>query len=373
MPRFQKIVDPFMKIVNVVGARPQFIKAAMVSHELKKHADVKEIILHSGQHFDSNMSGSILEELNFPDIQYNLGINQLKHGAMTGRMLEMMEDIFITEQPDCVVVYGDTNTTLAGALAARKLQVPVAHVESGMRSHNWKMPEETNRVLTDRISDFLFCSSETAVHNLKKEGFDLFSAKILNTGDVMFDAALHYAEIAGKKSSILSKIGTGDFVLCTIHREENTEDISRLSDLLKAIDLVHQKMPVVFPVHPRTKKIMDANNLKTEAKLIDPVTYFDMLVLLNNCSLVMTDSGGLQKEAYFFEKPCLTLRYETEWTELVDHGYNKIVGTVPDWVVKNFDWMMENLPDFHVKLYGDGTAAKKITEAILSPTKILNH
>jgi len=359
-----------MKIMNVVGARPQFIKAAMVSHELRKHSDVNEVILHSGQHFDNNMSGDILNELEFPDVNYNLGVNQLKHGAMTGRMLEMMEDIFIKEQPDCVLVYGDTNTTLAGALAAKKLQVPVAHIESGMRSHNAKMPEETNRIITDRIADFLFCSSESAVNNLKKEGFDFFGVKIINSGDVMLDAALHYSKSAAQKSTILSKIGTGDFVLCTIHREENTDDISKLSDLMKAIDLVHQKVPVVFPVHPRTKKNMEANNLKTDAILLEPASYFDMLVLLKSCSLVMTDSGGLQKEAYFFAKPCLTLRYETEWTELADHGYNKIVGTVPDWIAKNFEWMMDNLPDFQIKLYGDGSAAKKIVDSILTSAKI---
>lgn len=361
-----------MKIVNIVGARPQFIKAAMVSHELRKHADMNEVIIHSGQHFDIRMSGDILSELDFPKIKYNLGVNQLNHGAMTGRMLEMMEDILIKEKPDCVIVYGDTNTTLAGALAAKKLQVPIAHVESGMRSHNWKMPEETNRVITDRIADFLFCSTEEAAHNLKKEGFDFFGVKIIISGDVMLDAALHYSEIAERKSTILSKTGKGDFVLCTIHREENTDDASRLTDLMRGVDLVNNKLRVVFPVHPRTKKMMDAMNLNTDAMLIEPVSYFDMLVLLKNCSLVMTDSGGLQKEAYFFEKPCLTLRYETEWTELVDHGYNKIVGTTPDWIVKNFDWMMDNVPDFNVKLYGDGTAAQKITNTILSPHKILN-
>jgi UDP-GlcNAc3NAcA epimerase len=357
--------NQFMKIINVVGARPQFIKAAMVSHELKKHAEVNEVIVHSGQHFDQNMSENILKELEFPEVKYNLDINQLSHGAMTGRMLEMMEEIFIKEQPDLIIVYGDTNTTLAGAIAAKKLQIPIAHVESGMRSHNWKMPEETNRVLTDRISDFLFCSSESAIQNLKKEGFDYFGCKMINCGDIMLDAALHYVEVAERKSKILSEIGKKDFVLCTIHREENTNDLSRLSDLLAAVKEINRKIPVIFPVHPRTKKLMESNNLVPDAVVTGPLSYFDMLVLLKNCSLVMTDSGGLQKEAYFFEKPCLTLRYETEWTELVDHGFNKVVGTTPDWIIKNFDWMMENIPDFSVKLYGEGHAAKKIVETIL--------
>lgn len=353
-----------MKIVNVIGARPQFVKAAVVSRELRKIAGVNEVIVHTGQHFDRALSGAILDELGFPDVNYNLGINQLTHGAMTGRMLEEIEKILIAEQPDMLLVYGDTNSTIAGALAARKLNIRIAHVEAGMRSFNMKMPEEINRILTDRISDLLFCSSETSVQHLQSEGFGHFPCSVINSGDVMYDAFLHFKPIAEEKSSIVKDLGLNDFVLCTLHRESNVDHPDQLVSILSALEKINKEIQVVLPVHPRTAKKMEQFGIKSSIRLIPPATYFDMLQLLDKCSMVITDSGGLQKEAYFSEKPCLTVRYETEWTELVDKGYNKLVGTDSDWILNNFHWMMENLPDFDLSLYGNGKAGTIIAETM---------
>lgn len=354
-----------MKIINLVGARPQFVKAAVVSRALRAREDIQEVIVHTGQHFDRALSDDILDELGFPPVDYNLGINQLSHGAMTGRMLEQIEKLVVSEKPDMMLVYGDTNSTIAGALAAKKLHIRVAHVEAGMRSFNMRMPEEINRILTDRISDFLFCSSETSVGHLMNEGFGHFPCTIVNTGDVMYDAFLYFQPIAEKKSGILDSLGLKEFVLCTLHRESNVDDPEQLRSILSALDKIHLEIPVVMPVHPRTRKRIDEFGIRTTIRLIPPATYFDMLRLLQQCSIVITDSGGLQKEAYFSGKSCLTVRYETEWTELVDKGYNKLVGTDSDWILNNFRWMMDNPPEFEHQLYGDGHAAEKIAQAMV--------
>lgn len=355
-----------MKIINIIGARPQFVKAAVVSRELRKIAGVDEVIIHTGQHFDRALSGDILDELGFPEVKYNLGINQLTHGAMTGRMLEEIEKVLLAEKPDMLLVYGDTNSTIAGALAARKLNIRIAHVEAGMRSFNMKMPEEINRILTDRISDLLFCSSDTSVQHLKQEGFGHFPCSIINSGDVMYDAFLHFKPLARQHSRIVEELGVKDFVLCTLHRESNVDHPEQLVSILKALEKINAEMPVVLPVHPRTAKKMEQFGISSSIRMIPPATYFDMLQLLDHCAMVITDSGGLQKEAYFSEKPCLTVRYETEWTELVDRGYNKLVGTDTDWILNNFRWMMDNVPEFDLSLYGNGKAGAVIAEHMTS-------
>ncbi|MCX6291723.1 MAG: UDP-N-acetylglucosamine 2-epimerase (non-hydrolyzing) [Bacteroidetes bacterium] len=355
-----------MKIVTVLGARPQFVKAAVVSREISRHSLLDEIIVHTGQHFDKNMSEIFFREMEIPEPAYHLNIHSLSQGAMTGQMLEKVEKVIADVKPGLVLVYGDTNSTLAGALAARKLNIPLAHVEAGLRSYNMRMPEEINRIVTDRISDHLFCPSETAVRNLEREAFHLFGCSILNTGDVMYDAVLFYQEKASLQSTIISKLNNSEFVLCTLHRAENTDDVSKLASIISALNTITETIPVVLPLHPRTRKIMDTNKIKLNFDVIEPVGYFDMLELLKHCKLVMTDSGGLQKEAYFFQKPCVTLRDETEWTELVECGYNKIAGSDAGSILRNFEAMRAKQFSFDVQLYGDGRAGKKIVDAILS-------
>lgn len=355
-----------MKIVTVLGARPQFVKAAVVSRAISLHPSIVEKIVHTGQHFDKKMSEIFFHEMEIPEPAYNLGVHSKSQGAMTGKMLEKVEEVLVNEKPDLVLVYGDTNSTLAGALAARKLNLRLAHVEAGLRSFNMKMAEEVNRIVTDRISDFLFCPSATSVKNLEKEGFNLFGCKIMNTGDVMYDAVLHYKEKAVLQSTIINELKLTEFVLCTLHRAENTDDIARLDSIVDALNEVNNKVPILLPLHPRTRKIIDANKIRVNFQIIEPVGYFDMLALLNKCKLVMTDSGGLQKEAYFFKKPCITLRDETEWPELVALGLNKLTGADKNLILKYFDEMMSKNLSYNQPLFGDGTAGKKIVDAILS-------
>ena len=346
------------KLLTVVGARPQFVKAAVVSRALKE-IDMEEIIVHTGQHFDENMSKVFFDEMMIPEPQYNLGISTLSHGAMTGRMLEQIEKVCLDEKPDAVMVYGDTNSTLAGALAASKLHIPVVHVEAGLRSFNMNMPEEINRIMTDRLSKGLFCPTKAAIKNLKREGFNNFDCDILLTGDVMLDAAQFYSEMSGSKSNIINQLDKNDrdFILCTIHRQENTDDPEKLKSICKALDEIHAKIPIVLPIHPRTRKILENHGISSAVEMIDPVGYFDMIEMLKNCNLVITDSGGLQKEAFFFKKPCLTLREETEWTELVDYKYNKLAGYQYRKIINGFEQLRNVKLDFGRKLYGDGNAA----------------
>jgi len=356
-----------MKILTIVGARPQFIKAAAVSRAIRSYAGkVEEVIVHTGQHFDANMSDVFFTEMDIPKPKYNLDIHGVNHGAMTGRMLEGIEEIILKERPDWVLIYGDTNSTLAGALAAAKLHVKVAHVEAGLRSFNMKMPEEVNRILADRISSVLLCPTLTAVSNLEKEGYKNFPIRIEMTGDVMLDAARHYEKQAQVMGKVANEVKYPRFVLSTIHRAENTDDIERLKEIALALNEIHKTIPVVLPLHPRTSKKLADHGVKLDVHLLEPVGYFDMISFLSRCELVITDSGGLQKEAYFFEKPCVTFRDETEWVELVEVGANKVVGAKRKAIVEAAEGYLKAKPNFTQKLYGEGKASEKIIETLLN-------
>ena len=352
-----------MKLLTVIGARPQFIKAATISRVIRSDSNIQEVIVHTGQHFDKNMSNIFFEEMDIPKPDYNLAISSLTHGAMTGRMLEGIEKIILNEKPDWVLVYGDTNSTLAGALAASKLHVKVAHVEAGLRSFNMKMPEELNRIIVDRLSTILFCPSDAAIRNLTSEGYQNFDADILNIGDVMHDAALFYDSRA-KKPQFLDLLNIeNNFILATIHRAENTNNYERLNQIISAFNEVHQKTPVIIPLHPRTKNIIHDLGIKVEAHIVDPVGYLEMIYLLKFCKFVASDSGGLQKEAYFFKKPCLILRDETEWIELVECGANEIVGANKHKIIKAAKNLDKNI-DYSKDFYGSGNSANKIIDIL---------
>jgi UDP-GlcNAc3NAcA epimerase len=350
-----------MKLLTVVGARPQFIKAATVSRAIAARQDITEVIVHTGQHYDANMSDIFFDELSIPRPDHHLGIGGGSHGAMTGRQIEAIERVLLDEKPDMVLVYGDTNSTLAGALAAVKLHIPVAHVEAGLRSFNRRMPEEINRILTDHASDLLFAPTTTAMKNLSNEG--LPSDRLHLVGDVMYDACLFYGTQARKPAWFdpLS-ISKGDYVLATVHRAENTDDPARLAGILQG--LAGAERPVILPVHPRTQKQIESLGLSTPANLhlVPPVGYLEMVWLEQNCALIATDSGGVQKEAYFHGKPCVTLRDETEWVELVEVGANRLAGS-------NADMIGELLRGAEIErgsggLYGDGNASQKIAEVM---------
>src|SRR5687767_11661717 len=317
-----------MKIATIIGARPQFVKAAAFSRIVAGRADMEEILIHTGQHYDFNMSEVFFQQLNIPPPRYNLGVGSGHHGAQTGKMLEMIEAAFQKEKPNVVLVYGDTNSTLAGALAAAKLHIPVAHVEAGLRSFNRRMPEEINRVLTDHASSALFAPTQAAVEHLAAEGVP--ADRVHLVGDVMYDAALAYARVAEAQSAILRSLGlaAGRYALATIHRAENTDDPRRLQQICRGLAETAAAMPVVFPVHPRTRAALKRADIALADRpgltLCDPVGYLDMTMLEKSAALIVTDSGGVQKEAYFHGVPCITVREETEWTELVDLGWNRI-------------------------------------------------
>lgn len=354
------------KILTVVGARPQFVKAAAVSRVFNQMG-ITEILVHTGQHFDANMSDVFFEEMNIPKPKYNLEINGLNHGAMTGRMLEKIEEVLLIEKPEMLMVYGDTNSTLAGALAAKKLHIPVAHVEAGLRSFNMAMPEEINRILTDRISDILFCPTQAAINNLYNEGFKNINAQIIKAGDVMQDAAIYYSTVSQSLSKIINKLNLtkGEFIVCTIHRQENTDNIKNLQQLIEGLNEINKSKRVIFPMHPRTRNIIAQNGLITNFIPIEPVGYFDMIELLKNCALVITDSGGLQKEAFFFQKNCVTVRDQTEWIELVEQGFNALAGTNKNLMLSLASEMMQRENNFSVNLYGQGKASEVIASSIL--------
>lgn len=366
-----------MKIVTVVGARPQFIKAAAVSRAIEERKktgeNIIEVIVHTGQHFDEKMSDIFFQEMEIPYPNYQLGINGLSHGAMTGQMLEKIEEVLLREKPDIVLVYGDTNTTLAGALAAVKIHIPVAHVESGLRSFNTLMPEEINRIVTDRVSHILFCPTEQAVKNLMNEGYpNILSSErkqqIELVGDVMYDTAIFYSKKIDDKEGIYNRYGIsfGGYHLATVHRAENTDDQNRLKNIFEALDEVSKEKPVILPIHPRTKKILSGLGLEFRyLKLIEPVGYFEMLTLLEGADKVFTDSGGLQKEAFFFKKFCITLRDETEWVELVEHGVNILAGAAKEKILQIYDTFKNRVFDLDKNLYGDGDAAVKIVDLLL--------
>ncbi|PHR58589.1 MAG: UDP-N-acetylglucosamine 2-epimerase (non-hydrolyzing) [Arcobacter sp.] len=353
-----------LKVVTILGARPQFIKAGSVSREISKYDELEEVIVHTGQHFDENMSDIFFDEMKIQKPQYNLGINGKSHGAMTGQMLEKIEEILVKEKPDWVMVYGDTNSTLAGALAASKLHIKIAHVEAGLRSFNMKMPEEVNRILTDRVSSILFCPTDSAIKNLNNEGFqNIFTCKIVKNGDVMQDGAIFYSEFAKKPDNLHVE----KYILSTIHRVENTDDDKRLTSIVDALNEISKNIPIVLPLHPRTKNILKErkNVLSENIHVIDPVGYLEMVWLIQHSSLIMTDSGGLQKEAFFFHKPCITLRDETEWVELVEHNYNVLVGADTSKILDTYHKHVFNT-QYDIDLYGQGKASEEIVKSLLT-------
>ena len=344
-----------MRIVTIVGARPQFIKAAPVSRQLRRKAH--EVLLHTGQHYDYGMSQVFFDELELPMPEINLGIGSAGHGRQTGEMLIGIEQVLLQEKPDWVLVYGDTNSTLAGALAAAKLHISVAHVEAGLRSFNRAMPEEINRVLTDHTSELLLCPTQTAVENLAAEGI---TKGVYNVGDVMYDAVLHNKALALANSTILDTLGfkPGAYLLTTLHRPRNTDNPARLKTILEALDLIGE--PIIFACHPRTRKAISQQGQRVPAnvRLIEPVSYLDMLQLEQHAKLILTDSGGVQKEAYFCQVPCVTLREETEWIETTQLGWNRLVGADRDLIVAAAS--NPGKPESSPPLFGDGHAAKKI-------------
>lgn len=357
-----------MKIVTIVGARPQFVKAGSVSREIalrvKNGANIVEVIVHTGQHYDQNMSDIFFDEMKIPKPKYFLGVQSKTHGAMLGRMVEKIESVLLVEKPDWVMLYGDTNSTLAGALAASKMHIKIAHIEAGLRSFNIKMPEEINRILTDRVSSLLFCPTQLAIENLTNEGINNWKSNttVVLSGDVMQDSAMFYQnldkEIPGLKVS-------NDFILCTIHRAENTDDNARLGNIISALNEIAKERQVILPLHPRTKNILSTSKFDiSNLTIIDPVGYLNMVWLIKTCSLIMTDSGGLQKEAFFFAKPCITLRDDTEWGELVEGGFNVLTGAQKDLIMNAY---LHNKfeSDYSFPLYGGGKASQKIIESLL--------
>ena len=353
-----------MKIFTIIGARPQFIKAAVVSRALAEYQPaVSEILVHTGQHYDTNMSDVFFNELNIPHPDYNLGIGGGTHAQNTGRMLEKLEMLMLAEKPDWVLVYGDTDSTLAGALAAAKLHIPVAHIEAGLRSFNQRMPEEINRVLTDHISALLFAPTELARTNLINEG--VAGDKIHVVGDVMYDAALYYKARA-RKPDWFDTLGIAQntFVLGTVHRAENTDDKVRLQGILKGFE--DASLPVILPLHPRTRNKLEQMNLQfpDNINIVEPVGYLEMVWLEINCKIIATDSGGVQKEAYFHQKSCVTLRDETEWKELVEKGFNSLAGANPKLITKLIDIASNNkFQNTEFNIYGRGDASKKLLKS----------
>lgn len=348
-----------MKILTVIGARPQFIKAAPVSKVLRKKNEEK--IIHTGQHYDENMSKIFFDELDIPRPDYNLNIGSGTHGYQTGMMLMKIEEIILDEKPDAVMVYGDTNSTLAGALSASKLLVPVIHVEAGLRSFNMAMPEEQNRILTDHISKVLFCPTDTAVKNLKNEGI---SNGVYNVGDVMLDATMEFKEKAARTSNVLQHLGIDgrDYILATVHRAENTDYPEKLGNIIHSLGSSGKY--IILPLHPRTRKYIDMYGIKpaSNIKIIDPVGYLDMIQLEANAQKIVTDSGGVQKEAFFLRKPCITLREETEWVETVENGWNVLVGSDNESII---DAILNFSPSVEQQnIFGDGNASLHISDTL---------
>jgi UDP-GlcNAc3NAcA epimerase len=357
-----------MKILTVLGARPQFIKASVVSHAIATMPGVVEVMVHTGQHFDANMSDVFFEELGMAKPDHFLDIHGGGHGAMTGRMLEQVEKVMLAEKPDVVLVYGDTNSTLAGALAAAKLHIPVAHVEAGLRSFNMAMPEEINRILTDRISRWLFTPTEAAAEHLQREGFA--REQIIAVGDVMYDVALFHGRRVQVGTGLMAHLGLvpRGYVLATVHRAENTDHPDRLAAIVDGLMATANNMTVVWPMHPRTRAVLQKAGrleaLAAKVTLIDPLGYLDMVQLEKFAALIATDSGGVQKEAFFYQVPCVTLRDETEWVELVEAGWNRLVPPVDANVVKQAIESALGQCGTQVQPYGAGNAAKQIVQAL---------
>jgi UDP-N-acetylglucosamine 2-epimerase len=358
-----------MNIVTIVGARPQFIKAAPVSRAIQKHnrkghgTQITEIIVHTGQHYDDKMSAIFFRDLDLPDPHVNLDVGSGPHGWQTAQMLMRVEEVLMAQKPDLVMVYGDTNSTLAGALAATKLHIPLAHVEAGLRSFNREMPEEHNRVVSDHLSDLLFCPTQAAIKNLEHEGI---TKGVHCVGDVMYDSVLFNIHLAEKRSHILKQynLKPKSYALATVHRAVNTDEPERLKSILHALEeITSNGLPVILPLHPRTQnKISDFNLSHNSLQLIDPVSYLDMLVLEKQAKVILTDSGGVQKEAYWFKIPCVTMRNETEWLETVESGWNVVVGPDREKIVEAVRSFKTANP--RPELYGDGRAAEKIVDVL---------
>jgi UDP-N-acetylglucosamine 2-epimerase len=365
--------DSKIKVTTIVGARPQFVKAATVSRAIATHninstkPVIEETIIHTGQHYDEGMSSIFFRELNIPVPAYNLGIGSGSHGLQTGKMLMAIEEILIKNRPDLVLVYGDTNSTLAGALAAAKLKLSVAHIEAGLRSFIQWMPEEINRVLTDKISRFLLCPSHTAVYNLQNEGI---TTGVSYVGDVMYDALKYVLSGAVQNSGIIERLGLKEknYLLVTVHRAENTDDPYRLKNIMAALDQIDET--IIMPVHPRTKKQLNKVSYTPKSHIIltEPYGYIDMISLAKSARMLLTDSGGMQKEAYWLKVPCMTLRFETEWMETVEAGWNVLAGSNTERILEvytNFS-LRGNVPKYHPNIYGDGNAAANCIRELVS-------
>lgn len=383
-----------MKVLSIVGVRPQFIKASPVIGAIEKKnrnnkMKIRHILVHTGQHYEEYMSRVFFDELDIPKPEYNLEVGSGTHGEQTGKMMQRIETVLVKERPDMAIIYGDTNSTLAGALTAGKLHIPVAHVEAGLRSYNKRMPEEINRVLTDHISSLLFCPTENAVNNLQREGFknivnstlegkndislswNASEPLVVNAGDVMFDSIQRYGGLAGVHSDILTKLGLKkkEYVLITIHRAENTDNEKRLRSIFEAFQRKSQDMRVILPLHPRTRKAVKESQIDISGlEAIKPVSYLDMICLEKNAKVICTDSGGMQKEAYFFRVPCITLRDETEWEETLESGWNRLVEAEPDRIRPCIEDVISDSWDskFQASPFGDGKASEKIVKIIYS-------
>ena len=370
------------RILTIIGARPQIIKAAAISRAVKNvFADqIQECILHTGQHYDSNMSQVFFDELGIPQPNYNLGVGSGHHGSQTAKMITGIEEVLLSDHFDGIILYGDTNSTLAGAVAASKLHVPVFHIEAGLRSFNMSMPEEVNRIVCDQLASICFAPTQTAVDNLRHEGFMDSRAtfkggkhrRVCNCGDVMYDNSIYFASMAHQHSSIIQDLGLTpyNFILATIHRDNNTDTPERLNAILQALtDLSEQDhIPVVLPLHPRTRKIIENSpstvNLPESIRIVPPASFFEIIMLEQNARIVMTDSGGVQKEAFFFEKPCVILRPETEWVEIVDHGAGIIADADYQQIISAYHRLVDH-PVHFPKLFGDAHAAEKILQTII--------
>ena len=351
-----------MKIASVVGVRPQFVKASVVSRELRKSN--KECLIHTGQHYDYEMNKIFFEELGIPEPDYYLGVGSGSHGQQTGEMLRKLEEVLMVEKPDLVLTYGDTNSTLAGALAASKLGIKNAHIESGLRSFDKSMPEEINRILTDHCSDILFCPTQNAVNNLEEEGI---TKNVYLTGDVMVDSLLLNKEIAEAKSSLLNDLNlkTRDYIVVTIHRASNTDNFENLRNIIEALRELNEN--IIFPIHPRTEKLLKNYNLydslPSSVTLVKPLGFLDFIKLMNHAKMILTDSGGVQKEAYILKVPCVTLRENTEWIETIKDGWNVLVGSNKERIIKTVNGFMPSVQE-HCNRFGDGSASNRIVAAI---------
>lgn len=376
------------KLLTIIGARPQIIKAAALSRTIQNKfaADITEVIVHTGQHYDENMSQVFFDELDIPKPDYNLNAGSGSHGKQTAFMIEGIEEILLKEKPNCIILYGDTNSTLAGAVAASKIQVPVVHIEAGLRSFNKSMPEEINRIVCDHVSTLLFSPTKAGYSNLLKEGFrennlpphSFDNPKVYHCGDVMYDNSLHFSKVAEERTSILKtlELGYGDFVLATIHRNANTDEPARLNALFSAMNRIanENQIKMIIPLHPRTEKLLTKNlsselysQVRTNSlmKIIEPVSFLEMIALEKNAKLVMTDSGGVQKEAFFFQKPCVILRPETEWIELVECGSAQVVDADEQKIVDAYSYYSRSAGLKFPELFGDGKAAEFICSEIM--------